>query len=69
MPCSRTRALAEMPFMLPQMTTHDLRPLWDLAKPSANPHKGWYHHYYGPVCTTLPSAFATSPPVGRSNWP
>lgn len=26
--------------------THDLRGLWDLTKACANPHKGWYHHYY-----------------------
>ncbi len=24
----------------------DLRPQWDDALPLANPHKGWYHHYF-----------------------
>ncbi|RMF97364.1 MAG: hypothetical protein D6741_10165, partial [Planctomycetota bacterium] len=24
----------------------DLRPLWDASLPLANPHKGWYHHFY-----------------------
>jgi hypothetical protein len=27
-------------------TTIDLKPLWDTARLCANPHKGWYHHYY-----------------------
>jgi len=26
--------------------TVDLRPHWDASRPLANPHKGWYHHYY-----------------------
>jgi hypothetical protein len=24
----------------------DFRPFWDEATPLANPHKGWYHHYF-----------------------
>jgi len=32
--------------MSDERAVSDLRPLWDLAKPCANPHKGWYHHYY-----------------------
>lgn len=24
----------------------DFRPFWDEAAPLANPHKGWYHHFY-----------------------
>ncbi|HYW79630.1 MAG TPA: beta-galactosidase [Thermoguttaceae bacterium] len=26
--------------------TFDLRPHWDDSIPLANPHKGWYHHYF-----------------------
>jgi len=26
--------------------TFDLSPRWDAAVPLANPHKGWYHHYF-----------------------
>jgi len=29
-----------------ERVTLDLRPHWDAAFPLANPHKGWYHHYF-----------------------